>query len=622
MKAKSTSTLLALGLALAWALLPVLRADDTPPAKTAPAEQAAPADTKAVDQAKPDLPPAPPVPPEAAKPAEVAKPAAGTAAATKDETPEEKTVEPEKTEPETPAAAEPAPEEGNTKGHRSRAHHTHGANNERVSFFSDSTLAAGEHADAVVSILGSSTSAGEVGDAVVSIFGSSTTSGNVGNAVVSVVGSTRVTSGTVGDAAVAVFGNTYVNGHVRGEVVAVLGNIELGPNAVVDGEMVCVGGQVIRDAKAIVHGNVQNIAIGGHNFNFEGLQAWFSRCLLFARPLAWDVRVLWAWCIALAFLGFYALVALIAPEGVAKCVQTLEERPGKSILAALLTMLLTPVAYVLLVLTLAIAIGVVLIPLFSLGLFIAGVFGKVVMLAWLGRRILKLFRDGPIDRPVIAVLIGGVMVLVLYTVPILGFVVYKLMGLLGLGVVIYTLLLSSRNSRREAAAAKAAEKAAAASAAAAATPPPVMGEVAVAPAVPMLPPILSASTLERAGFWIRLAAALLDCVMVGIVFGMLHRLWMGFGGVFPFWYAVYCVVLWATKGTTIGGIICGLKIVRLDDRPVDWGVAVVRALGGFLSLAVAGLGFIWVAFDNEKQSWHDKIAGTTIVKVPKGTPLL
>jgi len=29
-----------------------------------------------------------------------------------------------------------------------------------------------------------------------------------------------------------------------------------------------------------------------------------------------------------------------------------------------------------------------------------------------------------------------------------------------------------------------------------------------------------------------------------------------------------------------------------------------------------------VAFDDDRQSWHDKIAGTTIVKVPKGTSLL
>ena len=77
-----------------------------------------------------------------------------------------------------------------------------------------------------------------------------------------------------------------------------------------------------------------------------------------------------------------------------------------------------------------------------------------------------------------------------------------------------------------------------------------------------------------------------------------------------------------TKGTTIGGVICGLKVVRLDDQPLDWTIAVVRALTAFLSFAVGGLGFIWVAFDDEKQSWHDKVAGTTIVRVPKGTPLL
>jgi uncharacterized RDD family membrane protein YckC len=38
-------------------------------------------------------------------------------------------------------------------------------------------------------------------------------------------------------------------------------------------------------------------------------------------------------------------------------------------------------------------------------------------------------------------------------------------------------------------------------------------------------------------------------------------------------------------------------------------------------LAVAGLGFIWIVFDDAKQAWHDKIAGTVVVRVPKGVPL-
>ncbi|MEI7566958.1 MAG: hypothetical protein WCJ10_03920, partial [Opitutaceae bacterium] len=84
-------------------------------------------------------------------------------------------------------------------------------------FGSASTLAAGEIAEAVVSIFGSSTSAGQVGDAVVSVFGSSTSSGEVGDAVVSVFGHTRVTGGTVGGDAVAILGNNYINGHVQGD---------------------------------------------------------------------------------------------------------------------------------------------------------------------------------------------------------------------------------------------------------------------------------------------------------------------------------------------------------------------------------------------------------------------
>jgi uncharacterized RDD family membrane protein YckC len=609
MNNKPPRTLFALWLALALAVFPALHAQETPPAAPAPAEKSAPVD-KPAEAKKPAAPEAT---------AEEEKPAGDSAAAR--EAAADKNSTAEQADKDSSEPAKPSAKENKGKrlhGIRAGTHGLRHSDNERVSFFQDSNLAAGEQADAVVSIFGSSTSAGEVSDAVVSIFGSSTSSGEVGDAVVSVIGNTRVTGGTVGDVAVAVMGSTYVNGHVQGGVVAVLGNVEFGPDAVVDGEIVCVGGEVIRDPKAVLHGNIQHIAIAGRYMNFNGLNAWFTHCLQYARPLAFGPHLMWAWCIALAFLVFYVLVALVAPEGVKKCVQTLEERPGKSILAGVLTLLLTPVAYLLLVLTLAIGIGFVLIPLFSLGLFFAGLFGKVVMLAWLGRRITKLFGDGPLAQPVFAVLIGGAIVLGLYTVPILGFVVYKLLGFLGLGVVIYTLLLMLKSNR----AAAAAKAAAVAASRAAAAVPPTAGEVAGA-AVTMLPPVISAATLPRAGFWRRIGATFLDFILISMVLGMLHGIfhWNNGGGL-PLWFAIYNVVMWATKGTTIGGIVCGLKLVRLDDRPVDWGVAIVRGLSAFLSLAVAGLGFIWVAFDDEKQSWHDKIAGTTIVRVPKGTPLL
>jgi uncharacterized RDD family membrane protein YckC len=247
---------------------------------------------------------------------------------------------------------------------------------------------------------------------------------------------------------------------------------------------------------------------------------------------------------------------------------------------------------------------------------------------WIGRRFAKLLGDSPLSHPAVSVLIGGTVMLGLYTIPIVGLLSYKLLGILGLGVVVYTLILQFQ-------AAKAARPAPAPKAAPAVitmVPPPVSGDegmpplVAPVPAVASAaPPVISAATLPRVGFWLRLGASFLDFILVAMVIGMLSSLFRGWfspGGSVPLWFAVYCVIMWATKGTTIGGIICGLKVVRLDDRPIDWSVAIVRALGAFLSLAVAGLGFIWVSFDDDRQSWHDKIAGTTIVKVPKGTPLM
>ncbi len=587
--------LLALGLMLGG----LLRGQEAPPPPPAPAEIEKPA--------------APPAPADAPV---VTPPEAPPAAASE----QKEEAMRELTGDEAAPAGESEPPTASDEATDRPRHHQR--NNERVGFGSNSFLAEGEVAQAVISIFGSSTSAGEVRGEVVSVLGGS-----------------RVEGGTVGGEVVSILGNTYINGEVRGEVVTVMGNVEFGPKAVVHGEVVLIGGQLKRAETAVLKGNIQNIAIAGRQFDFTALTTWFHECLLYGRPLAFH-RDLWIfWCVALGLLGFYALIALIAPTGVNKCIETLEQRPGSSLLAALLTLLLTPVAYILLSLTLAIVVGFLLIPVLSFGLFCASLFGKIVMLAWLGKRFTRLLGDGPLAHPVFGVLIGGLVVLGLYTVPVAGFIIYKLLGILGLGVVVYTIILQIKASRPAKPVKPAAAAAAVAPVAMAGSFTAPMGAIAagtvsepvgvtpspVETVPPPVLPVISAVTLPRAGFWIRVAASLLDCILLGIVTAMSSSLlhgWLTPGGSLPFWFAVYCVVMWATKGTTIGGIICGLKVVRVDDRPLDWSVAVVRALGGFLSLAVAGLGFIWVAFDDEKQSWHDKIAGTTIVKVPKGTALL
>ena len=134
------------------------------------------------------------------------------------------------------------------------------------------------------------------------------------------------------------------------------------------------------------------------------------------------------------------------------------------------------------------------------------------------------------------------------------------------------------------------------------------------------PPIdpTAALTYPRAGFGVRMAALFIDVILVAVLLGILDST----REAELIALATYGAIMWKLKSTTIGGIVFGLQVVRVDGRPIDWATATVRALSCFLSLVVAGLGFIWIAFDEGNQAWHDKIAGTTVVRVPKGVSLL
>ncbi len=524
-------------------------------------------------------------------------------------------VEPEETTPRESKAS--APRRGSRR--------SEGGARERVGFGQDVIVREGETASELVAIVGSARVEGEVQEAVVSILGS-----------------THV-AGPVGGEAVAVLGSVYINSRVGGDVVAVMGNVELGPQAEVGGEVVVVGGALTRDPAAVVRRGVQNVAFGGKLGDVDWLAAYFRECVLKARPLAFSAAVGWAWWIAFGFLVFYVLLALLFRRGVEKCAETLETRPGYSVLAALLTVVLVPVATVLLAFT---VVGIAVIPFFMAALFFAALFGKAVMLAWLGRRILGTSGSG-YSHVALAVLLGGLIVMLLYVIPVFGFLLFKLLGWIGMGVVVYTVVLMANRDRPPAAAPSApppipppagdtgaipatapepsglvtggAEPAAAAAAGPAMSagfgaPPVAAATLPVAPALP----VISVATFPRAGFMIRIGALLLDVILVGIILGILSSP----GSAFLPVLAGYGAVMWKMKGTTIGGIICGLKVVRLDNREVDWTTAIVRALGCFLSLAVVGLGFIWIAIDDGRQSWHDKIAGTTVVRVPKGVSLI
>jgi len=456
--------------------------------------------------------------------------------------------------------------------------------------------------------------ANDVADGVIAVFGDAHVEGEVLEAVVTVFGNSYVT-GTVHDGVVSLFGNTYIDGTVKDAAVTVFGDLELGPHARVDGDIAVVAGKITRDPGAVVSGTSE--IVGSDLPALESVRVWIHKCLFYGRPLAFEASLWWAWAIAFGFLLFYVVVALMFDRSVVRCVETLETQPGQSTVASLMTVVLVPVLFVLLAVS---VLGIVVIPFAGMGLFVASLFGKAVALAALGRRVTRFTGIAPFGHIAFATFVGGLIAMGLYVIPVVGLIAYKLLGIIGLGVVVYTILLSIRQRSTNRATAAAAVAAAAAPAAAGSAEPALVPTPAptAAPTPAPAPATPVDSTAPRAGFWIRMGALFIDMILIGVIIAILDA-----GG--EFWLivlAAYGALMWKIKGTTIGGLVCGLKVVRRDGTDINWDTALVRALGCFLSMIVAGLGFLWIVFDEDRQAWHDKIAGTLVVRTTRPESLV
>jgi uncharacterized RDD family membrane protein YckC len=88
-------------------------------------------------------------------------------------------------------------------------------------------------------------------------------------------------------------------------------------------------------------------------------------------------------------------------------------------------------------------------------------------------------------------------------------------------------------------------------------------------------------------------------------------------------FAVAIVLFWRFRGATPGKMLIGAKIVKAEDlAEPSTGRLIGRFLAYFVSILPACLGFLWIAFDKRKQGWHDKLAGTVVVRTatrPTGT---
>ena len=143
--------------------------------------------------------------------------------------------------------------------------------------------------------------------------------------------------------------------------------------------------------------------------------------------------------------------------------------------------------------------------------------------------------------------------------------------------------------------------------------------------------------VKYAGSWVRAGATLIDGVLLGIItlpvlisiYGWDYLdfekggLVAGSGDFVLSWVfpAIVTVVFWITKQATPGKMAFATRVVDASSgRTPSPSQFVGRYFAYVISTLPLGLGFVWVAFDRRKQSWHDKLAWTVVVRSVNRSP--
>ena len=137
---------------------------------------------------------------------------------------------------------------------------------------------------------------------------------------------------------------------------------------------------------------------------------------------------------------------------------------------------------------------------------------------------------------------------------------------------------------------------------------------------------------EYDGFWIRCGAVLIDSLLFAVVISISMTLiysdayWFNFSSnetTLVFWDFILTQVapivgtiwFWRRFMGTPGKIILGLKIVDVDTGgKLSIGQAIGRYVGYIIAVLPLCLGIFWVGIDKRKQGWHDKLAGTVVIR--------
>ena len=122
----------------------------------------------------------------------------------------------------------------------------------------------------------------------------------------------------------------------------------------------------------------------------------------------------------------------------------------------------------------------------------------------------------------------------------------------------------------------------------------------------------------RAPFGTRFGGAFIDGLVVGVANVLLRVILgpVGQGLGLALSLAYFTYLEGSPSGQTVGKRAVGIRVVSFaNGGPLGYGQAAVRWVARILSAIPCLLGYFWMLWDKEKQTWHDKLANCVVVPV-------
>jgi uncharacterized RDD family membrane protein YckC len=126
---------------------------------------------------------------------------------------------------------------------------------------------------------------------------------------------------------------------------------------------------------------------------------------------------------------------------------------------------------------------------------------------------------------------------------------------------------------------------------------------------------LAVTRTNYAGFWKRVAAYLLDGLIIGVATSFLYfsKPWVASPVSLAVGWLYFSLMESSQYQATLGKMALGIKVTDMQGNRVSFGRATGRYFGKIVSGIIIGIGFLMVAFTQKKQGLHDIMANTLVI---------